>query len=180
MGANFQFRSLSQRHPPPLPEGSTDSRQDDSVGSRESVNLLNGCPGVRVSRLFLYLTPPLSRSGKKKTAGSGTRFRQSELASRFFLTTPPSKCLTPVSALVFGGWLLLTPPGNDVTRPQNEWHQEQAFDTLQQCANYRERQADGWIKRMETVPEGSPDYKTYDHAANRYLLGKCVLAESAS
>src|SRR4030095_8691937 len=99
MGANFQFRSLSQRHPPPLPEGSTDSRQDDSVGSRESVNLLNGCPGVRVSRLFLYLTPPLSRSGNK-TAGSGTRFRQSELASSFFLTTPPSKCLTPVSALV--------------------------------------------------------------------------------
>jgi hypothetical protein len=123
MGANFQFRSLSQRHPPPLPEGSTDSRQDDSVGSRESVNLLNGCPGVRVSRLFLYLTPPLSRSGKKKTAGSGTRFRQSELASSFFLTTPPSKCLTPVSALVFGGWLLLTPLGNDVTRPQKEGSQ---------------------------------------------------------
>jgi hypothetical protein len=92
--------------------------------------------------------------------------------------TPSSKCLAQVSALVFGGWLLLTPPGNDVRRPQKEWQQERSFETLQQCATYRERQADGWIKRMETVPEGSPDYETYDHAATRFLLGKCILTES--
>ena len=90
------------------------------------------------------------------------------------------KYLLQVIALVFGGWLLLTPPGNEVTRPQNEWHQEGSFDTLQQCANYRERQADGLIKRMETVPKGSPDYKIYDRAATRYLFGKCILAESTS
>jgi len=93
--------------------------------------------------------------------------------------TPLSKRLPQVSPLVFGGWLLLTPPGNDVTRPQKEWQQERSFDTLQQCASYRERQADEWIKRMETVPEGSPDYVTYDHAATRFLLGKRILAESA-
>jgi hypothetical protein len=88
-----------------------------------------------------------------------------------------SKCLTPASALVFGGWLLVTPPGNDVTRPLKEWTQEQSFDTLQQCASYRERQADELIKRMETVPEGSPDYKIYDRGATRHLLGRCILAE---
>jgi hypothetical protein len=27
----------------------------------------------------------------------------------------------------------VTPPGNDITRPQDEWHQEQSFDTLEQC-----------------------------------------------
>jgi len=63
-----------------------------------------------------------------------------------------SKCLVQVGALVFTEWLLLTPPGNDVTRPQKEWHKEQSFDNLSQCASYRERQADEWIKRMETVP----------------------------
>ena len=94
--------------------------------------------------------------------------------------TPLSKCLAQVGALVFSEWLLLTPPGNDVTRPQKEWHQERSFRTLQQCATYREKQADEWIKRMETVPEGSSDYVTYDHAATRFLLGKCILAESAS
>ena len=88
------------------------------------------------------------------------------------------KCLVQVGALVFSGWLLVTPPGNDVTRPQKEWHQERSFETLQQCASYRERQADEMIKRMETVPEGSPDYKIYDRAATRFLLGKCILAES--
>jgi hypothetical protein len=88
-----------------------------------------------------------------------------------------SKCLTPASALVFDGWLLVTPPGNDVTRPLKEWTQEQSFDTLQQCASYRERQADELIKRMETVPEGSPDYKIYDRAATRHLLGRCIPAE---
>ena len=82
--------------------------------------------------------------------------------------------------LVFTEWLLLTPPGNDVTRPQKEWHQERSFDTLQQCATYRERQADDWIKRMEAVPEGSTDYVTYDRTVKRYLLSKCILAESAS
>jgi hypothetical protein len=91
---------------------------------------------------------------------------------------PLSKCLVQVSALVFGGWLLVTPPGNDATRPQKEWHQEQLFDSLQQCASYREREADELIKKMETVPEGSPDYKVYDRAAMRYLLGKCILTES--
>ena len=91
-----------------------------------------------------------------------------------------TKYLLQVIALVFGGWLLLTPPGNEVTRPQNEWHQEGSFDTLQQCANYRERQAYELIKRMETVPKGSPDYKIYDRAATRYLFGKCILAESTS
>jgi hypothetical protein len=94
--------------------------------------------------------------------------------------TTLSKCLAQVSVLVFSEWLLLTPPGNEVTRPQNEWHQEGSFDTLQQCANYRERQADELIKRMETVPKGSPDYKIYDRAATRYLFGKCILAESTS
>ena len=91
-----------------------------------------------------------------------------------------SKYPVHVNALVFGGWLLVTPPGNDVTRPQKEWHQEQSFDTLQQCASYRERQADEWIKRMETVPEGSTDYVTYDRTVKRFLLSKCVLAESVS
>ena len=87
------------------------------------------------------------------------------------------KCLLRVSALVFGGWLLVTPPGNDVTRPLKEWSQERSFDTLQECASYRERQADELIKKMETVPEGSADYKVYDRAATRHLLGKCILAE---
>jgi hypothetical protein len=32
-------------------------------------------------------------------------------------------------------------------------------ETLPECASYRERQADELIKRMETVPEGSPAYK---------------------
>jgi hypothetical protein len=87
------------------------------------------------------------------------------------------KCLLRVNALVFGGWLLVTPPGNDVTRPLKEWSQERSFDTLQECASYRERQADELIKKMETVPEGSADYKVYDRAATRHLLGKCILAE---
>jgi hypothetical protein len=87
--------------------------------------------------------------------------------------------LVQVSVLAFGEWLLVTPPGNDVTRPQNEWHQEQSFDTLEQCVNYRERQADALIKKMETVPEGSPDHKIYEPAATRYLLGKCILTEKA-
>ena len=94
--------------------------------------------------------------------------------------TPLSKSLAQVSALVFAEWLLLTPPGNDLTRPQKEWHQERSFETLQLCASYRERQADEWIKRMETVPEGSTDYVTYDRTVKRFLLSKCVLAESAS
>jgi hypothetical protein len=58
-----------------------------------------------------------------------------------------------------------------------EWSQERAFDTLQECESYRERQADEFIKRMETVPEGSSDYKMYDAAAMRFLLGRCTLAE---
>ena len=91
---------------------------------------------------------------------------------------PLLKCPVRINALVFGGWLLVTPPGNDVTRPQKEWYQEQSFDSLQQCASYREREADELIKKMEAVPEGSPDYKVYDHAAKRYLLGKCILTES--
>ena len=91
-----------------------------------------------------------------------------------------SKYPVQVSGLVFGGWLLVTPPGNDVTRPLKEWSQERSFDTLQQCASYRERQADEWIKRMETLPKGSADYVIYDRTATRYLLGKCILAESAS
>ena len=94
--------------------------------------------------------------------------------------TPLSKCLAQLWVLVFVEWLLLTPPGNDVTRPQKEWLQERSFKTLQRCASYRERQADDWIKKMETVPEGSSDYLTYDRAATRFLLGKCVLAESVS
>jgi len=102
-----------------------------------------------------------------------------DVSCKFLPMTSLSKCLAQVSALVFGGWLLVTPPGNDVTRPQKEWQQERSFETLQQCATYRERQADGWIKRMETVPEGSPDYETYDHAVTRFLLGKCILTESA-
>jgi hypothetical protein len=50
-------------------------------------------------------------------------------------------------------------------------------ETLPECASYRERQADELIKRMETVPEGSPAYKIYEPAATRYLLAKCILAE---
>ena len=90
------------------------------------------------------------------------------------------RILVQVSALVLGEWLLVTPPGNDITRPQNEWHQEQSFDTLEQCVSYRERQADELIKKMGengTIPEGSPDYKIYEPAATRYLLGKCILTE---
>jgi hypothetical protein len=89
------------------------------------------------------------------------------------------RIMVQVSVLVLGEWLLVTPPGNDVTRPQNEWHQEQSFDTLEQCVSYRERQADALIKKMETVPEGSPDHKIYEPAATRYLLGKCILTEKA-
>jgi hypothetical protein len=88
--------------------------------------------------------------------------------------------LVQVSALVFSEWLLVTPPGNDVTRPQNEWHQEQSFNTLEQCVSYRERQADALMKKMETVPERSPEYKIYEPAATRYLMGKCIFTESAS
>ena len=72
----------------------------------------------------------------------------------------------------------MTPPGNDITRPLKEWSQEGSFDTLQQCASYREKQIDELIKRMETVAEGSPDYKVYDRAATRHLLGQCVLGGS--
>ena len=90
---------------------------------------------------------------------------------------PLLKCLGRVNALVFGGWLFVTPPGNDVKRPLKEWRQERSFDTLQECESYRERQADEFIKRMETVPEGSSAYKTYDDAAMRHLLGRCTLAE---
>jgi hypothetical protein len=92
---------------------------------------------------------------------------------------PLLECPLRVNTLVFGGWLLVTPPGNDVTRPLKEWSQEGSFDTLQQCASYRERQADELIKKMETVPEGSPDYKIYDRAVTRHLLGRCILGESA-
>jgi hypothetical protein len=74
------------------------------------------------------------------------------------------ECLVPLKGLVLGGWLLVTPPGNDVTRQLREWSQEESFDTLQQCASYREKQVDELIKRMETVPEGSPDYKIFDRA----------------
>ena len=83
-----------------------------------------------------------------------------------------------IKGLVLGGWLLVTPPGNDVTRPLKEWSQEGSFDTLQQCASHREKQVDELIKRMETVPEGSPDYKIFDRAATRHLLGRCILSES--
>jgi len=75
---------------------------------------------------------------------------------------------------------MVTPPDNDVTRPQKEWHREQSFDTIQQSTSFRERQADELIKRMETIPEGSPDHKIYDQAATRYLFGKCILAESSA
>jgi hypothetical protein len=92
---------------------------------------------------------------------------------------PLLECLPRVNTLVFGGWLLVTPPGNDVTRPLKEWSQEGSFDTLQQCASYRERQADELIKKMETLPEGSADYKIYDRAVTRHLLGRCILGESA-
>jgi hypothetical protein len=54
--------------------------------------------------------------------------------------------LVQISALVLGEWLLVTPPGSDVTRPQNEWQQEQWFDTLEQCVSYRQRQVDALIK----------------------------------
>lgn len=90
---------------------------------------------------------------------------------------PLLKCLGRVNALVFGGWLFVTPPGDDVRRPLKEWSQERSFDTLQECESYREKQADEFIKRMETVPEGSSAYKTYDDAAMRHLLGRCTLAE---
>src|SRR5262245_41436837 len=89
--------------------------------------------------------------------------------------TALSKCLAQLWVLVFVEWLLLTPPGNDVTRPQKEWHKERSLDTLPQCASYRERQADEWIKRMETVPEGSTDYVTYDRTVKRFLLSKVSL-----
>jgi hypothetical protein len=89
------------------------------------------------------------------------------------------KLLLQVKGVVLVGWLLVTRPGNDVTRPLKEWSQEGSFDTLQQCASYRERQVDDLINRMETVPEGSPDHKIYDRAVTRHLLGRCILGESA-
>jgi hypothetical protein len=49
-------------------------------------------------------------------------------------------------ALVFGGWLFVTPPGNDVRRPLKEWSQERAFDTLQECESYSEREA-RWVHK---------------------------------
>jgi hypothetical protein len=65
-----------------------------------------------------------------------------------------------------------------VKRPLKEWTQERSFDTLQECESYREKQADEFIKRMETVPKGSSAHKTYDDAAGSYLLGRwCTLAE---
>jgi hypothetical protein len=64
---------------------------------------------------------------------------------------PLLKCLVRVNVLVFGGWMFVTPPGNDVRRPLKEWSQERSFDTLQECASYRERQADEFIKRMEST-----------------------------
>ena len=87
------------------------------------------------------------------------------------------RLLVQISATVVGEWLLLTPPENDVTRPLNEWRQEQSFNTLEECARYRVKQADELIKRMEAVPEGSPDHKIYEPAATRYMLGKCILTE---
>ena len=50
-------------------------------------------------------------------------------------------------------------------RPLKEWTQERSFDTLQECESYREKQVDEFIKRMETVPEGSSAHKTHDDAA---------------
>jgi hypothetical protein len=64
-----------------------------------------------------------------------------------------------------------------VKRPLKEWTQERSFDTLQECESYREKQADEFIKRMETVHEGSSAHKAYDDAAMRHLLGRCTLAE---
>ena len=80
-----------------------------------------------------------------------------------------------------GFWRVVAcdPSSNDVMRPLKEWSQEGSFDTLQKCASYRERQADELIKKMETVPEGSPDYKIYDPAVTRHLLGRCILGESS-
>src|SRR5262247_4037464 len=63
--------------------------------------------------------------------------------------------------------------GPFLKRPLKEWTQDRSFDTLQECESYREKQADEFIKRMETVPEGSSAHKTYDDAARRYLLGRC-------
>ena len=94
--------------------------------------------------------------------------------------TRPKRLLVQVRALVLDGWLLVTPPDNDVTRPVSQWRQEQVFDTLEQCARYRVRHADELMKRMETVPEGSPDHKIYEPAATRYMLGKCILTEWSS
>jgi hypothetical protein len=48
---------------------------------------------------------------------------------------------------------------------------EQSFDTLAQCARYRERQADELIKRMEAVPEGSPAFKIYAPAGHALHVG---------
>jgi hypothetical protein len=90
------------------------------------------------------------------------------------------RILVQVSALVVDEWLLITPPDNDVTRPLKEWRQEQSFDTLEECARYREKQADELIKKMERVPEGSPSFKIYEPAATRYMLGKCMLTEWSS
>jgi len=55
------------------------------------------------------------------------------------------KCLVRMNTLVFGGWLFVTLPGNDVRRPLKEWSQERLFDTLQECDSYRERQADEFL-----------------------------------
>jgi hypothetical protein len=55
------------------------------------------------------------------------------------------KCLVRMNTLVFGGWLFVTLPGNDVRRPLKEWSQERLFDTLQERDSYRERQADEFL-----------------------------------
>jgi hypothetical protein len=85
---------------------------------------------------------------------------------------PLLKCLVRVNAIVFGGWMFVTPLGNDVKRPLREWSREWSFDTLQECESYRERQADEFIKRT-----GSSANKTYGDAAMRHLLGRCTVAE---
>src|SRR4030095_4348459 len=74
---------------------------------------------------------------------------------------PLLKCLGRVNALVFGGWLFVTPPGNDVKRPLKEWSQERSFDTLQECESYRERQAAASIKRIEKGPVVAFSLKGY-------------------
>jgi hypothetical protein len=53
-------------------------------------------------------------------------------------------------------------------------------ETLPECASYRERQADELIKRMETVPEGSPAFTHLTQTGTLAVVFWCRVAVAQS